>query len=172
MNALNRLKAEHRRLLSMMAALESALAMGASAWFVLRQVCFSVSKQLDEHVKGEEQLFAVCDRVLRHVDAEDDLELPAAHQDASEQLQHITRFLWTGAETSIEDVRPRLTRVLATVRYQMHEQETRVFPLLERVMGLAWVLQLRLLDGAPSPTGASHALERSAAESSQRTYRN
>ncbi|MBI3996066.1 MAG: hemerythrin domain-containing protein [Candidatus Omnitrophica bacterium] len=165
MNALNRLKAEHRRLLSIMAALESALAMGTSAWFVLRQICFSVSKQLNEHVRGEEQLLTVCYRVLRQVDAEDDPQLTAAHKDASEQLQHITQSLWMGTETSIEDVRPRLTRVLATVRYQMHEQEARVFPWLERVMGLAWVLQLRPLGEAPSLTVASPSLERSTADS-------
>ena len=56
MHAINRLKRDHAIFRLKLNVLESALRRGPEAWFVLREACFSLAKQLDDHIQREERV--------------------------------------------------------------------------------------------------------------------
>ena len=78
MNAIERLKRDHAILRSKLDILESALQFGPRMWFVLREVCFTLSRQLTDHIRREEELVARCRRSLSQRAA---LHITVEHRD-------------------------------------------------------------------------------------------
>lgn len=129
MNAIERLKRDHALLRAKLDVLESALKMGSETWFVLREVCFTLSRQLRDHIKREEALViayrtAVNPKVLAEVSVE--------HRDEPRHLRTINRLFMQESGRSLERVAPVLTQVIAGLRRHMAEEEAELFPLLER----------------------------------------
>ena len=129
MRAIERLKRDHQILRSKLDVLESALRMGPETWFVLREVCFTLSRQLRDHIRREEELVAACRRALNpKILAEVIIE----HKDEPQQLHRINRLFVSEAHQALERIKPALTEVIHRLRHHMAEEEVELFPLLER----------------------------------------
>lgn len=132
MNAIERLKRDHAILRSKLDVLEAGLRMGPETWFVLREVCFTLSRQLQNHTKREEELVMACRRTMPpHVLA----EMAVEHRDEPEHLRTINRLFVEERGHPLERIRPALTEVIRGLRRHMAEEEQRLFPTLEQ--GLA-----------------------------------
>ena len=117
---------------SKLSVLEAALGMGETSWFVLREVCFTLARQLRDHIRREEALVAACRQAL----PSDLLErISAEHHDEPSHLRMITRLFVQERGQRLQEIRPELMRVIAGLRHHMDEEEAELFPILGRVLG-------------------------------------
>ncbi len=131
MNAVERLRRDHALLRSKLDVLESALKMGPETWYVLREVCFTLSRQLRDHIRREEELVAACRKAMNpKVLAEVSVE----HHDEPQHLRTINRLFVRASQHSLEQITPVLTEVIHGLRRHMTEEERELFPLLERTL--------------------------------------
>ncbi len=131
MNAIERLKRDHKILRAKLDVLEGGLRMGPEAWFVLREVSHTLARQLRDHIRREERLVAACRQVMATHTVE---QMTVEHRDEPERLRILSRlFLADGAHT-LEEVKPMLTDVIDGLRHHMAEEEREFFPVLERVL--------------------------------------
>lgn len=129
MNAVNRLRRDHRMLRSKFDVIDAALRMGPETWEVLREVCYTLSRQLQNHMKREEDLVMACRTTMEpHALA----ELAVEHHDEPEHLRTINRLFVEEYGHSLERIRPALTEVTQALRRHMAQEEQEVFPILER----------------------------------------
>ena len=129
MNAIERLKRDHAILRSKLDILESALQFGPRMWFVLREVCFTLSRQLTDHIRREEELVARCRRSLSQRAA---LHITVEHRDEPQVLRTINRLFVETRGESLTKVRPVLANLIERLRRHMDEEEVELFPVLER----------------------------------------
>ena len=89
MNAIERLKRDHAILRSKLDVLEAGLRMGPKTWYVLREVCFTLSRQLRNHRQRERDLVMACRKAMKpHGLA----EVAVEHRDEPEHLRTINRL--------------------------------------------------------------------------------
>jgi hypothetical protein len=105
--------------------------MGPETWFVLRDVCHTLSRQLQDHIKREEALVtagkeALTDEALCHLTVE--------HKDEPALLRTINRLFIEEPGHSLASIKPALTRLIVGLRSHMDEEEVELFPVLERVL--------------------------------------
>jgi len=131
MNAIERLKRDHAILRSKLDVLEAALRMGPKTWFVLREVCFTLSKQIRDHVRREEALIAACRKAL---DADALAHIQLEHKDEPQHLRTINRLFVQDQGQRLEQIRPVLTTMIDGLRRHMDEEEATLFPAIERAM--------------------------------------
>ncbi|MBI3087316.1 MAG: hemerythrin domain-containing protein [Candidatus Omnitrophica bacterium] len=130
MKAIERLKRDHAIIRSKLRVLESALAMGPETWFVLREVCFTLSRQLGDHIKREEALLADSRKAL----GEDLLaRLEIEHRDEPEHLRTLNRLFVQERGRSLKQITPVLKRFIEGMQRHLEEEEMRLFPVLERL---------------------------------------
>lgn len=132
MNAIERLKRDHAILRSKFDVLEAGLRMGPETWHVLREVCFTLSRQLQNHMKREEDLIMACRSVMTPSALAD---LAVEHRDEREHLRTINRLFVGEHSHTLERIRPSLTAVIQGLRRHMQEEERELFPILERELG-------------------------------------
>lgn len=135
MNSIDRLKEDHDRVTSKIPILESAFAMGEEAWFVIREVCFSVSTQLHTHIKHEEQLVVACRSVLGQLSLEELNRFDVTHHKEHRRLQIINWLLKGDPCFSLDGIRSTCATAITTLHHHIEQQEAELFPLLERVLG-------------------------------------
>ena len=131
MKAVERLKRDHGILRSKLGILDAALKMGPETWFVLREICHTLARQLRDHIRREEALVAACrssmtPESLRHIEVE--------HRDEPERLRTLNRLFIGESGESLERIRPVLMEVVEGLRRHMDEEEAELFPILERVL--------------------------------------
>ena len=131
MNAIERLKRDHAILRAKLNVLEGALNMGPETWFVLRDVCYTLSRQLQDHIKREEELVKACrdaltDEALTHVTVE--------HKDEPQLLRTINHLFVDQQGHSLAAIKPALMKLIQGLRAHMTEEEADLFPVLERVL--------------------------------------
>lgn len=131
MNAVERLRRDHTILRSKLEILERALEMKADTWFVLREVCFTLSRQLRDHIRREEALVAACRSQLKS-EVLSSIELE--HHDEPDHLRTINRLFVAEGGHSLKQIRPALSGVIEGLRKHMDEEEKTMFPLLESLM--------------------------------------
>ena len=131
MRAIDRLKRDHEILRSKLNVLEAALKMGTETWFVLREVCFTLSKQLRDHIEREEALIAACRNALP---PEAFARLATEHHDEPHHLEVINRLFVKEHGHTTEQIRPALAEVIRGLRAHMADEEATLFPTLERVL--------------------------------------
>ena len=131
MDAVERLRRDHGILRAKLDVLESSLGIGPEAWYVLREVCFTLARQLGDHIKREEDLVAEC----RQVGSVEGLEqILLAHRDEPEQLRALNQLFLSERSRSLDRIRPMLADVIRRLRRHMSEEEAELFPLLERTL--------------------------------------
>ncbi len=139
MHDIDQLKDAHRRLRLKLNILESALDMGAETRFVIREVCFSMSKQLHKHMASEARWMAACHRALGQCHTQELGRLAIDHDEEQQCFLLATRLLSGDSRFPLDAVRCTLTTALAALRRQMAEQEAQLFPLLELALDLQGV---------------------------------
>ena len=131
MNAIERLKRDHQILRSKLDAVETVLDMGSQGWYVLHELSFTLARQLQDHLKREEALLMACRRYAPpHVLAEVSVE----HHDEPIHLRTINHLFVSQVGHSLDRIRPALRDVIRGLRHHMAEEETHLFPLLERLL--------------------------------------
>lgn len=141
MNAIERLKRDHAILRSKLSVLESALKMGPETWYVVREVCFTLARQLQDHIRREEALIAACRAAL----SEEVLaRLSVEHHDEPQHLRTINRLFTRESRQTLEHIQPALLEVIRGLRHHMEEEEASLFPTLERVLGRQRAAELQL----------------------------
>lgn len=131
MNAIERLRRDHRLLRAKLDVLETGLRMGPETWFVLREVSFTLARQLQDHMRREEELVAACRKALTPALL---AELAVEHKDEPRHLRAINRLFVSEGGHSLERIRPVLAEVIQGLRRHMAEEETELFPVLERTL--------------------------------------
>lgn len=131
MNAVDRLRRDHRILRAKLDVLEATLRMGQDTWFVLREVCFTLSRQLRDHMRREEELVAASRRAVAPTLL---AELAVEHKDEPRHLRAINRLFVSEHGHSLDRIRPALTQVIEGLRHHMAEEEVALFPILERTL--------------------------------------
>ncbi len=150
MNAIERLKRDHVILRTKLNVLEGALQMGPETWFVLREVCHTLSRQLQDHIKREEALVRECRETL----TEDALmHLTVEHKDEPELLRTVNRLFVEEQGYSLTVIKPALIRLVHGLRAHMDEEEAELFPVLDRVLAPQEVSLAR------EPQATSHVTE-------------
>ena len=131
MNAVERLRRDHGILRAKLDVVESALRMGPETWYVLREVCFTLVRQLRDHIRREETLVAACRRVLTPKAL---AEVALEHKDEPEHLRTLERLFTRETGRSYDRVAPELMKVVEGLRRHMAEEEQELFPLLEHAL--------------------------------------
>ena len=131
MDAVSRLRRDHRILRAKLEVLETALRMGDEAWYVLREVCFTLSRQLRDHIRREEQLIASCRRAMTPTAL---AEAVVEHRDEPAHLRTLNRLFVSSPTQAVEHVRPALQEMIEGLRHHMAEEERELFPIFERVL--------------------------------------
>lgn len=146
MDTIERVRRHHQILRGKLAVLESALRMGPEAWFVLRELCHSASRQLTEHIRQEEQLIAECQSGMS-ADMVDQLSLE--HRRDLARLQTINHLFLEERSQSLGQIRPLLTQCIQRLSRHMEEEEAMVFPALEQRLGGANEVATQQAAGLP-----------------------
>lgn len=131
MRAVDRLKRDHEILRSKLGVLETALEMGPEAWFVLRELCFTLARQLRDHIRREEELAAACRNAM---DPKVLAEIMVAHRDEPANLKTINRLFVSERGQSLAQITPTLKEVIRGLRRHMAQEEHELFPIFERVL--------------------------------------
>lgn len=131
MKAVDRLRRDHQILRSKLSILESALTLGPEAWFVLREVCFTLSRQLRDHIKREEDLVAACRKAMTPALL---AETAVEHKDEPALLRTVNRLFLGDQDHLLERIAPAVREVIRGLRHHMDEEEAGLFPVLERTL--------------------------------------
>ena len=131
MNAVERLRRDHTILRSKLDVLQSALTIGSETWYVLREVCFTLSRQLRDHIKREEDLVVACRKAMTPQAL---AEVVVEHKDEPAHLRTVNRLFVSQADHSLDRIKPALTQVIEGLRRHMDEEERELFPIFERFL--------------------------------------
>lgn len=128
MQAIERLKRDHAILRSKLDVLEGALKLGVGSWFILREVCYTLSHQLADHIRREEALVVECrasmsKELLTHLALE--------HTQEPGLLQTLNDLFLGSQEHSLALIKPILNKLIERLRDQMQEEDVQLFPVLE-----------------------------------------
>lgn len=128
MDAVQRLVRDHQILRAKLTVLESVLHMRPEAWGVVREMCVTLSRQLRDHIKREEDLVAACReaKVLAQIVVE--------HRDEPDHLRAISRMFVSQQRHSFEESASALRAVISALRRHMAQEEAELFPILERAL--------------------------------------
>lgn len=127
----DRLRRDHRLIMSKLDVLEWALHMGTETRFVLREFSYAVTKQLLQHLQREE-------RLLDEQRARDEAFMLAgngtlSHRALAEELEKMSPHFVAASDQEIEMMRPVVLQWIGNLRRQITHQESRLMPLLASV---------------------------------------
>ncbi len=133
MKAIDRLTRDHKLLRSKLDLLESTLGMGpASKWYILREICYTLSCQLQDHIQREEALVASCRQALSpEALAHSQIE----HRDEPQLLRKVNHLFIEEGGRATEQVRAVLSEVIPRLRRHMDEEEVELFPMMAQILG-------------------------------------
>ena len=117
---LDTLQQDHALLRKKIALLSAALQVAPESRFVLRQMCFSLQRLLNDHTLREFQLlYSAC---------REDLWQAVNHASTLTRLRGVNELLLVGWRASLASVVVRLAQVIEQLETQIAEQERAVFP--------------------------------------------
>ena len=133
MKAIDRLKRDHKILRKKLDLLEAALGMGpASTWYILREICYTLSCQLKDHIRREEELVTSCREALSpEALAHSQIE----HQDEPQLLGMLNHLFIEQGGRAMEQVGTILREVIPRLRRHMDEEEAEFFPAISLILG-------------------------------------
>ena len=123
------LKKDHEVLRRKLEFLEAALQVAPQSVFVLRDMCHSLTKMLDTHIRREEQALSPYTNRIRAI-----LRYRAGQDHADQQvvLRDINTMLLAGIKMPTSTVVNRLSHLIEELREHMAEEEREVFPAVEK----------------------------------------
>lgn len=123
------LKKDHEVLRRKLEFIETALHVAPQSVFVLREMCYSLTKMLDAHIRREEEALSPYTNriraILRYHAGQD-------HADQQQVLRDINTMLLAGIKMPTSTVVNRLSHLIAELREHMVEEEREVFPAVDR----------------------------------------
>lgn len=133
MKAIERLRRDHQLLRTKLDVLEGVLRMDpASTWFILRELSFTLSRQLQDHIRREEALIRACRKTAGPQAVERNA---IEHRDEAELLRTINRLFTEEEGRARERVRTVLGQAIKGLRDHMAEEEAELFPAIESLLG-------------------------------------
>ena len=130
MNAIGRLTREHEFLRAKLRVLEAALGMREQAWCTVREVSFTLWKELQAHGRREEAIFVT----FRAAWGEGPWTPVMVDHAAEPGDVLVMKRLWMEPPHSLETFRPKFTEVMARLCRHMDQQEALLFPWLEHLL--------------------------------------
>ena len=127
MESTHALRQDHIILRKKLEFLESALQVAPESRFVLREMCFSLQRMLQDHMAREADLFqAASDQTFGQEPVH-----AIEHREPYSLLKTVNELLLSGMRASIPTVILWLSKVIESLRAQMAEQERETFPALD-----------------------------------------
>jgi len=130
MGATEVLRKDHQLLREKLEFLEAAMQVAPEAQFALREMCWSLARVLDAHIKREEQVLAPYGN---RIAALTQYHLAQDHADQRVVLRDVNALLLGGIKTPVSRVMPPLSHLIDELREHMEEEEREVFPVVDRV---------------------------------------
>jgi iron-sulfur cluster repair protein YtfE (RIC family) len=128
MEAIRILGQDHALLRKKLALLKSALQVAPEARFVVREMCFSLQRVLQEHMQREQDVF---ERSSHEQPSEAPPSKMADHSAVQHLLRTVNELLLGGMRASMPTVVVRLAQAIEQLEAQMDEQERTVFAALD-----------------------------------------
>ena len=133
MKAIDFLLHDHERFRLLLDALDGALGLRVDTQFVVRELCFTLSVRLRDHMRREGGLIGSCHGPLR---AKELTALAEGHGDEAYSLhQALTELTETDSAHAILRARGVLELAVVQFRYHLDAQEYKLFP------AMAWSLK-------------------------------
>jgi len=133
MRAIDRLKRDHTILRSKLDVLEGALRLTPpSTWFVVRELCYTLSRQLQDHIRREEELVTACRQRLSP-DVRSHVRLE--HDEEPQLLRTVNHLFIEEGGKAVEQIRGVLGELIPRLRRHMDEEEAELFPAIEEMLG-------------------------------------
>ena len=131
MGATEMLKHDHQILRAKLKLLESAMQLLPESTFVLREMCWSLARMLEQHIQREVEVL----RPYRNrIQALTNERMAEEHADQQIVLQDVNALLLGGMRVQANEVLPLLSKLLDELREHMDEEERHVFPLVDRIV--------------------------------------
>jgi iron-sulfur cluster repair protein YtfE (RIC family) len=123
------LRKDHEVLRRKLEFLETALQVAPQSVFVLRDMCHSLTKMLEAHIRREEQALAPYGNRIRAI-----LQYQAGedHADQRTVLRDINTMLLAGIKMPTSRVVNRLSHLIEELREHMAEEERELFPAIDK----------------------------------------
>jgi hemerythrin-like domain-containing protein len=133
MRAVDRLRRDHEILRTKLDVLEATLRMTPpTTWFILRELCYTLSRQLQDHIRREEELVAACRNSLS---SEVQTHVRLEHDEEPQLLRTVNHLFIEEGGKAIEQIRGVLGELIPRLRRHMDEEEAELFPAIEEMLG-------------------------------------
>lgn len=121
---------DHKLLRAELRLLEAAMRVAPEAQFVLREMCWSLTRMLEEHIRHEvEVLRPFNNRIQTLTQA----QMAQEHADQTATLRDVNEMLLGGMSAPMDQVVPPLTHLIEELREHMEQEERGVFALVDRI---------------------------------------
>ena len=133
MRAVDRLRRDHEILRTKLDVLEATLRMTPpTTWFILRELCYTLSRQLQDHIRREEELVTACRNSLS---SEVQTHMQLEHDEEPQLLRTVNHLFIEEGGKAIEQIRGVLGELLPRLRRHMDDEEAELFPVIEEILG-------------------------------------
>jgi len=130
MGATESLRREHQILRAKLKLLAVAMQMGPDASFVLREMCWSLARMLEQHIQREaEALRPYSDRIQALTQA----RMAQDHADQQTILRDVNILLVGRINALTSQVILPLAHLIDELREHMDEEECELFPMVDRI---------------------------------------
>jgi len=130
MGATGSLRREHQILRARLRLLEAAMQMAPEAQFALREMCWSLARMLDEHIRHEvEALQPYHNRIQALIQA----RMAQDHADQQVVLRGVNALLLGGINAPVSRAVPPLAELIKELRHHMAQEEQEVFPMVDQL---------------------------------------
>ena len=130
MGATETLKRDHQILRAKLKLLEAAMQMLPESHFVLREMCWSLARMLETHIRREGEVLQPYSNRIQALTQE---RMAQDHADQRLVLRDVNALLLGGIKAPISKVVPPLAQLIEELREHMAEEEQEVFPMVDRI---------------------------------------
>ena len=132
MGATESLRREHQILRANLRLLEAAMQMVPETSLVLREMCGSLARMLEDHIWHEaEALRPYSGQIQGLMQA----RMARDHADQQIVLRDVNALLFVGIKAPVSRVVPPLAHLIEELREHMDEEERELFPVIDRFAG-------------------------------------
>jgi len=103
-----------------------------TTWFILRELCYTLSRQLQDHIRREEELVTASKRSLN---PEAQAHIQLEHDEEPQLLRTVNHLFIEEGGKAVEQIRGVLGELIPRLRRHMAEEEVGLFPAIEEILG-------------------------------------